>query len=111
MKSSNNKNKIYQVLKLKEKKMAALKENSRKVFDYVKSVDGQNVTAADIAEATGLEVRSVNGIVTSAFQRKGLMERIPSEIELEDGTHKAVKFIRLTDEGRAFDPDVTEQAE
>jgi DNA-binding MarR family transcriptional regulator len=111
MKSSNNKNKIYYVLKLKEKKMAALKENSRKVFDYVKSVDGQNVTAADIAEATGLEVRSVNGIVTSAFQRKGLMERVPSEIELEDGTHKAVKFIRLTDEGRAFDPDVTEQAE
>ena len=111
MKSSNNKNKIYYVLKLKEKKMAVLKENSRKVFDYVKSVDGQNVTAADIAEATGLEVRSVNGIVTSAFQRKGLMERVPSEIELEDGTHKAVKFIRLTDEGRAFDPDVTEQAE
>lgn len=101
----------YIMFKLKEKKMAALKENSRKVFDYVKSVDGQNVTAADIAEATGLEVRSVNGIVTSAFQRKGLMERVPSEIELEDGTHKAVKFIRLTDEGRAFDPDVTEQAE
>lgn len=87
----------------------ALKENSRKVFDYVKSIDGQNVTAADIAEATGLEVRSVNGIVTSAFQRKGLMERIPAEIELEDGTHKAVKFIRLTDEGRAFDPDATEE--
>lgn len=87
----------------------ALKENSRKVFDYVKSIDGQNVTAADIAEATGLEVRSVNGIVTSAFQRKGLMERVPAEIELEDGTHKAVKFICLTDEGRAFDPDATEE--
>ena len=33
------------------------------------------------------------------------MERVPAEIELEDGTHKAVKFIRLTDAGRAFDPD------
>ena len=61
----------------------ALKENSRKVFDYVKSLGGANVTAADIAEATGLEVRSVNGIVTSAFQKKGLMERIPAEIELK----------------------------
>lgn len=81
-----------------------LKENSRKVYDYVKSVDGQNVTAADIAEATGLEVRSVNGIVTSAFQKKGLMERIPAEVELEDGSHKAVKFVRLTEEGKAFDP-------
>ena len=82
-----------------------LKENSRKVFDYVKSINGENVTAADIAAATGLEVKSVNGIVTSAFQRKGLMERIPAEIELEDGTHKTVKFIKLTAEGEAFDPD------
>lgn len=89
--------------------MAALKENSRKVFDYVKGNDGEKMTAADIAAATGFEVRSVNGIVTSAFQRKGLMERIPAEIELEDGTHKAVKFIQLTDAGRAFDPDATEE--
>ena len=85
-----------------------LKENSKKVYEYVKSMDGQNITAADIAEATGLEVRSVNGIVTSAFQKKSLMERIPAEIQLEDGTHKAVKFIRLTDEGRAFDPNATD---
>ena len=84
--------------------MAALKPNSKLVFDYVKAHDGENFVAADIAEATGLEVKQVNGIVTSAFQRKGLMERVPAEIELEDGSHKAVKFIRLTDEGRAFDP-------
>lgn len=83
----------------------ALKENSRKVFDYVKSVNGEDITAADIAAATGLEVKSVNGIVTSAFQRKDLMERIPAEIQLEDGTHKIVKFIRLTEDGKAFDPD------
>ena len=85
-----------------------LKENSRKVFDYVKANDGKNMTAADIAEATGLKVRSVNGIVTSAFQKKGLMERTPAEIELEDGTHKAIKLISLTDAGRAFDPDAEE---
>lgn len=30
--------------------MAVLKENSRKVFDYVKSVNGENITAADIAD-------------------------------------------------------------
>lgn len=86
-----------------------LKENARKVFDYVKSVAGANVTAADIADATGLEVRSVNGIVTSAFQKKGLMERIPAEVELEDGTHKAVKFIKLTADGEAFDPDAPDE--
>lgn len=91
--------------------MAVLKENSRKVFDYVKSVNGENITASDIATATGLEVRQVNGIVTSAFQRKGLMERIPAEIELEDGTHKPVKFIKLTEAGAAFDPDAEATAE
>ena len=86
----------------------ALKENSRKVLDYVKANDGTNMTAADIAAGTGLEVKQVNGIVTSAFQKKGLMKRTPAEIQLEDGTHKAVKFISLTDEGRNFDPDVEE---
>ena len=85
-----------------------LKENSRIVFDYVKAHDGENFTAQDIADATGLGVKSVNGIVTSAFQRKGLMERIPAEVELPDGTHKTVKFIRLTDAGLAFDPDATD---
>lgn len=84
----------------------ALSENSKKVFDYVKANDGKQFTASDIAEATDLAVRSVNGIVTSAFQRKGLMARVPAEIELEDGSHKAVKFIVLTDEGREFDPEV-----
>lgn len=80
-----------------------LKENSKKVLEFVKANDGKDLTAADIAEGTGLDVRVVNGSVTSAFQKKGLMERIPAEIELEDGTHKAIKLIRLTDAGRAFE--------
>lgn len=88
--------------------MAKLSENSRKVFDYVKGVNGADVTADDIANATGLGVRQVNGIVTSAFQKKGIMERIPAEVELSDGTHKAVKFIKLTAAGETFDPDAQE---
>ena len=82
----------------------ALKENSRKVFDYVKAHEGEDFTAKDIAAETGLTPQSVNGCVT-AFQKKGIMERIPAEIENEDGTHDKVKYIALTDEGRAFDPD------
>jgi len=89
--------------------MAALKPNSKKVFNYVKEHDGENMTAADIAEGTGLEVKSVNGIVTSAFQKKGLMKRTPAEIELPDGTHKPVKLISLTEEGKEFDPDASEE--
>ena len=86
----------------------AMKENSKKVLNYLKEVNGQNVTAADVAEALGLEKRSVDGIFTSAIQRKGLGVRTPAEIELDDGTHKGVKFLSLTTEGMNFDPDATD---
>ena len=91
-----------------------LKENSRTVFDFVKAHDGEDFTAQDIADATGLSPRTVNGIVTAAFQRHKdkdknplpLMVRVPAEIEdPATGLHKAIKFIQLTDAGREFDPD------
>ena len=90
-----------------------LKENSKIVYEFVKAHDGEDFTAQDIADATGLSVRSVNGIVTSAFQRHKdkdknqvpLMVRVPAEIQdPETGLHKAIKFIQLTDAGREFDP-------
>ena len=86
-----------------------LKPNTVSVINYLKEVNGQNVTAADVAEALGLEKRTVDGIFTSAIQRKGLGIRTPAEIELEDGTHKAVKFLSLTEEG--MNRDVTADAE
>ena len=88
--------------------MAALKENSKNIFNYVKEHEDENITAQDIADALGLGVKQVNGSVTSAFQRKGLMERIEAERTLEDGTHAKVKFIKLTDLGRTFDPESAE---
>jgi hypothetical protein len=89
----------------------AMKENSKKVLNYLKEINGANVTSADVAAELGLEKRQVDGIFTSAIQRKGLGLRTPAEIELEDGTHKAVKFLSLTDAGMAFDPDADEDAE
>lgn len=86
----------------------ALKENSKNIFNFVKAHEDSNITAQDIADALGLGVRQVNGSVTSAFQRKGLMERVEAEKTLEDGTHAKVKYIKLTDEGRAFDPEAAE---
>ena len=86
----------------------AMSENSVKVLEYLKSVNGTDVTAADVAAALGLEKRSVDGIFTSAIQRKGLGIRTPAEIELEDGTHRAVKFLSLTDAGLSFDPNATD---
>lgn len=87
----------------------AMKQNSKMVLNYLKEIHGQDVTAADVAEALGLEKRSVDGIFTSAIQRKGLGVRVPAEVELEDGTHKAVKFLVLTEDGMKFDPDATEE--
>lgn len=81
-----------------------MKENSKLVLNYCKEHNGENFTATDIAEATGLSVRAVNGIVTSAFCRKEYAVRVPAEVKLADDTHKAVKFIRLTEKGLNLDP-------
>ena len=87
----------------------AMKENSKRVLNYLKEVAGQDVTAADVAEALGLDKRQVDGSFTSAIQRKGLGIRTPAEIEVTDEagnvSHKQVKFLSLTDAGMAFDPD------
>lgn len=89
----------------------AMSENSKKVLVFLQENSGADLTAADVAAALGLEKRSVDGIFTSAIQRKGYGVRIPAEVELEDGTHKAVKILKLTETGVAFDPNAVEAAE
>lgn len=101
--------------------MAKMKENSYNVFNFVKEHEDDNVTAKDIAAALGLDPKQVNGIITAAFQRHReeigdekvivpLMERVEGELEVEteDGKikHENVKFIKLTDAGRAFECEV-----
>ena len=93
-----------------------LKTNSKLVYDFVKEHEDENITANDIAEATGLTSRQVNGIITMAFQRHKdeeknevpLMERVVAEVEEADGTHSKVKLIKLTDEGRNITVEVAE---
>lgn len=95
--------------------MKKLSPNAVLVYEYVKAhendSDPAGVTAPEIEKGTGVPVRSVNPIVTRAFCMNKdddknlipLMERIPAEIELEDGTHKAIKLIRLTEAGRQLE--------
>jgi len=85
----------------------AMKPNTKKVFEYLKENNG----TPDVAEALELEKRQVDGIFTSAIQRKGYGVRTPAEIELEDGSHAKVKFLSLTDAGLALDLDAEEAAE
>jgi hypothetical protein len=88
-----------------------LKENSRIVYEFVREHENENITANDIAGATGLTPRQVNGIITMAFQRHRdadkneipLMERVPGEAVVDDnGKAKVPKYIKLTDAGRSI---------
>ena len=85
----------------------AVSEKSLTVLNFLKEHDGENLTAADIAQALGMEKKSVDGVVTSGLQRKGLTERIPAQIETTDENGntvtKPIKLIKLTDAGRAYD--------
>lgn len=65
------------------------------------------MTAADVAEALGMEKRSVDGSFTS-FQKKDWGIREEVEVELENGTHKKVKLLRLTELGKTVDVDAAE---
>lgn len=73
-------------------------ENAKTILMHLQANNGVDETAEMIAEATGLPVKTVNGCVTSALQRKGYSERV--EVE---GFDK--KVIRLTPAGVDVDPD------
>ena len=82
-----------------------MKENTKIVFNYIKEHEKENITAPDIADATGLPIKSVNGIITAALCRKGkdYAVRVPGQVQVEDENGnqvwKNVKFIKLTDKG------------
>ena len=90
-------------------------EKSLVVLNYLKDHQGENMTAADIAEALGMEKKSVDGIVTSGLQRKGYAERIPAQIEVadEEGNtkFKDVKFIQATEAGLNYDDEAAKAAD
>lgn len=103
--------------------MAKFKENTLAVFNYIKEHEAEDITAKDIAKALDLDPRQVNGIITGAFSRHTkavgdekvkdpLAERVEGELEIEqkDGSikHESVKFVKLTESGRSFDPEADE---
>lgn len=72
----------------------AMSENSVKVLDYLKEINGTNVTAADVAEALDLPKATVNGVFT-ALQKKGLGQRVDATVP---GTAE-ISALSITDEG------------
>ena len=76
-----------------------LSENAQKILAYLTSVEGQNITLDDMAEALEIDKRKVNGAF-NALVRKDLCVRNTATIEAP----VTVKYLVLTDEGMAFDP-------
>ena len=96
----------------RRKNMAkVLSEKSLLVWNFLKNNQGANLTAADIAAQTGLDKKTVDGVVTSGLKRKGYADRFPAEVEVEGGLHKLVKFIKLTEAGEAYDHDAALKAD
>ena len=88
--------------------MVKLSENAKVVMRRLQELDGADVTVHDLSEDIGLPVNSITGIFNS-FVKKGLGERVTAEVELEDGSHQKVKFLKLTDAGLALDVDAVEE--
>lgn len=87
----------------------AMKENSKAILTYLQENDGQDLTANDVAAALDLSAKSVNGSFT-AFQKKDLGYREEAEVEMPDKSHKKVKYLRLTEKGKNFDPDAADES-
>ena len=86
--------------KVEDKELSA---NAKTVLNYL--ADGKEVTLEELAEAVELDKKVVNGTF-NGLVRKELCERT---IKTGKGP-VPVKYLRLTDEGLAYDPDASEEA-
>lgn len=89
--------------------MANLSDNAKTIMVGLQGLNGEDITVHDLSDKIGLPVNSITGTFNS-FVKKGLGERVVAEVEAEDGTHKQVKFLRLTQAGTALDVNAVEEA-
>lgn len=71
------------------------------VLSYLQANQGANLMASDIAAATGVEPKSVNGVITGLAKR-GFVQRVENP-EFEK------KLVVLTDEGKTVDPNMEKE--
>lgn len=79
-------------------------DNSKRVFGFLKEHYGEDLTANNIAEALDVSVATVTGSV-NGLVKKGYAVR--NEVAGDDDK-KVIKYITLTEEGYAFDPEAAE---
>lgn len=78
-----------------------MSDKAVQVLQFLQKNIGTDLTAADIAEHTGMVAIGVNGVV-NGLVKKNLVTRVESTVEMPDSTSKTVKFIVLTDEGKSY---------
>lgn len=81
----------------------ALTEREMKIHNFLKDTEGEKFTAYQVADSIG-EKRSAINVLINGLVRKGCCVRETVETEV-DGKTAEVKYIVLTDEGRAYDHD------
>jgi DNA-binding MarR family transcriptional regulator len=77
-----------------------ISDKAVQVLTYLQNNPG-DATAADIAATMGVAPIAVNGVVNGLVKR-GLVERVEVTVEAPDGTSKAIKFVKLTEDGTAY---------
>lgn len=85
-----------------------MKPGTRAVLTYLQQHPNDDITALELSEILNINRRSVDGSFTRGIVAKDWGYREEGEIQLADGSHKTVKFFRLTDEGKAVNLDEIE---
>lgn len=86
-------------------------QNAKLVLDYLKTNYGKDITAQAMAKDLGISINAVTGSVNGLCKdTKHPAYAIRKEVEVagEDGKTSTIKYISLTDEGLAFNPDAAE---
>lgn len=78
-----------------------LSQNSMNILNFLKGA-GAPITAKSLAAELGLQTNQVTGSVT-AMCRKGLTERIKSELKDENDKVVTISQIVITEAGKAYD--------
>lgn len=83
----------------------ALSIKAQAVLGHLQAQDGFDETAQEIASACNIERKSITGVI-NGLVRKELAYREVVAVEGLGGDPIEVKYIRLTDKGRAFAPEL-----
>lgn len=79
----------------------AMSDKAVQILQFLQANAGTDFTATDIANELDFVPIAVNGVV-NGLVKKGYVVREESSAVLPDGTEKVLKFVVMTDEGKAY---------